>query len=625
MAVSGVSGTLVACLVIASIAIAPWFRHNGETSHPSNGDSHFPSVPPDLAPSPLVNVTLSDFIEPYGVDSEADLTLTVLSKCNISDVIIRIDIFPKEDSCISFVDDTSSQSWIVDLEADVPIVFMGRVKTIKTGLGEIRARAEWWEASWLGHIGKDRVHVSVWNDGILVRRGGSPLPVINIGISYPYLSELGGIGSQFNLSVFVFSFLDENIENENLTAQIILPEGLTLVNGNLTWNISPDTSTGFTVTLRAEKVGNWTIVIAAGKYLPEGTCFGNAKIYGVWWHGNTFIWGLSVFEDKVTTWAGDPSVSPFPSRIYYFRQDSEEPVWPAESPVMVKLLAGEFEPPKLGGEGKLTVILTSSMDVHDVTVRVNLPRGISLVSGRLIWNGDVEANVSTSFSLIVKACEVGRWNIAATANYYLTSGVWSRWYGDTGQLGIYISEDEISVVSGEFPPPDWGYRGVYKGSKIYFQPKYIIWTYPERDVNETFTVEVRVTNVEDLLSLEFSIEWDPTTLELIEILKGDFLDTPAISTWWCIADSGPGCVRMATYRRMGHVQGVNITEPDSGLVATITFKVLKTTNDTTIHFVKDVNFPTNWLNSITGIKTVGDIYDFEFMTSAHFTLKEQAS
>lgn len=603
--------------------IAPWFGHNGEPSHAPNDDSHFPLVPPDLAPSPLVNVTLSDFTEPYGTGSEADLRLTVLSKCNVSDVIIRIDIFPKEDSCISFVDGTSSQSWIVDLEADVPMIFMGRVKTIGTGLGEIRTRAEWWEASGFGHIGKDSVYVSVWKDGILVRRGSSPLPVINIGIGYPYLSELEGIGSQFNLSVFVFSFLDEDIENEDLVAQIILPEGLTLVSGNLTWNISPDTSTGFTVTLRAENVGNWTIVIAAGKYLPEGTYFGNAKVYGVWWYGSTFIWGLSIFETKITTWTGDSSVSPFPSDIYYFRQDFEEPVWPTESPVVVTLLAEDFEPPKLGGEGKLTVTLTSNMDVYDVTVQVNLPRGISLVSGRLLWNGDVKANVSTSFSLMVKACEVGTWNIAATANYYLTSGVWSRWYGDTGQLGIYISEDEISVVSGGFPPPEWVYRGVHTESKIYLEPATIEWSTDSHNINETFTLEVKVTNVEDLWLMVFSLAWDPTLLELVELKQGDFLAAPGISVGpMFVAQSAPGYIRMASYSRWGRVPGVNITEPDSGLVATITFRVKNFTNDVNICFMDNEYLPSAWLTSLTDIKTVGNEYDFGLMLPATFAFKK---
>lgn len=115
----------------------------------------------------------------------------------------------------------------------------------------------------------------------------------------------------------------------------------------------------------------------------------------------------------------------------------------------------------------------------------------------MIWNGDVKANVSTSFSLTIRASEVGRLNVAATADYCLTNGVWSKWYGDTNGLGIYVAEDKISIVPGGFVY-DYVYRGICPESKIYLQPASIVWTYPEQEINGTFTVEVRVTNIEDL-------------------------------------------------------------------------------------------------------------------------------
>lgn len=111
-------------------------------------------------------------------------------------------------------------------------------------------------------------------------------------------------------------------------------------------------------------------------------------------------------------------------------------------------------------------------------------------------------------------------------------------------------------------------------------------------------------------------------MELIEIAQGDFLEAPEISTFWLSKISDTRYVRMV-YLRWGMVQGgVNITAPDSGLVATLTFKVINFSNGTNISFMNTWEFRSYWHNSLTGIKTAGDEYDFEFMLPITFVFEK---
>jgi len=121
------------------------------------------------------------------------------------------------------------------------------------------------------------------------------------------------------------------------------------------------------------------------------------------------------------------------------------------------------------------------------------------------------------------------------------------------------------------------------------------------DIGENFTVQVRVTNVEDCWGVVFSLVWNATLLNITgPPEQGDFLEETGIQTTFMIAEVNPdvGYVSGVAYTRLGDVPGVSLTEPESGLVASLTFKVVEAPVTypitTYIEFADTEDLPTAW-------------------------------
>lgn len=154
------------------------------------------------------------------------------------------------------------------------------------------------------------------------------------------------------------------------------------------------------------------------------------------------VFSLAIFTALTTMHYTEPATTPQPS-------PSPEGVGVPLSPINITLLVSQFtEPQGLGSEASLTIEIVSIEDASNVTVNVSLPKGISLLEGSLTWNGNLKANISSSFDVRIKAVEVGDWTISATATWYFTS---DSWYGDIGRVCICVFEDRIVVTSGECP------------------------------------------------------------------------------------------------------------------------------------------------------------------------------
>lgn len=68
------------------------------------------------------------------------------------------------------------------------------------------------------------------------------------------------------------------------------------------------------------------------------------------------------------------------------------------SPMTIDLyVSPSTEPQGLGSEANLTIEIVSTLDAPNVTAKLNLPEGISLVRGNLTWSVSLQANVSSSF------------------------------------------------------------------------------------------------------------------------------------------------------------------------------------------------------------------------------------
>lgn len=147
------------------------------------------------------------------------------------------------------------------------------------------------------------------------------------------------------------------------------------------------------------------------------------------------------------------------------------------------------------------------------------------------------------------------------------------------------------------------------------------------NIGENFTVQIRVTNIENCWGVVFSIWWNTTLLNVTGMpTQGDFLEGTGISTSFMVGgiDYINGYVSNVAYVRLGDVPGVSITEPDSGLVATIEFVVLEAPVNypltTQISFVDTEDNPTGWSTPL-----YAEEYDFADMTPLNVELIPEIS
>lgn len=175
LAISGITGVLVACLIIISIVMVPWSMLLTSSTFPK-----VPGLPPNNSPL-AVNVTISNFTEPVGVGSEAEITVTVTSITNASDVKVQITLSPiymgegtwpnitwtPVGPCgIDFVNGNST--WIINLTANASTSFTAKIKATEVGIGVIVATATWWNTPSTFCEGKDVLYISVLENEIAV-------------------------------------------------------------------------------------------------------------------------------------------------------------------------------------------------------------------------------------------------------------------------------------------------------------------------------------------------------------------------------------------------------------------------------------------------------------------------
>ena len=87
----------------------------------------------------------------------------------------------------------------------------------------------------------------------------------------------------------------------------------------------------------------------------------------------------------------------------------------------------------------------------DLEVEINLPDAFELVSGELLWAGDIamgdEAEV---IKAVIKSVKVGNWSIEALVSIGSESGWY--YYDGIGKYPVYVSVSEGSAEWGEYPP-----------------------------------------------------------------------------------------------------------------------------------------------------------------------------
>jgi len=120
----------------------------------------------------------------------------------------------------------------------------------------------------------------------------APSSPISVKLSVKALTETATLGSETDLIVTVSS-LDGN-SYDGTTAQIDLPDGITLVDGDTSWVGNLENPTIFNARVKFEEIGNWTVTANAKYIITEDTRLSDSAQVC-----------FSVSEDKITMERGE--------------------------------------------------------------------------------------------------------------------------------------------------------------------------------------------------------------------------------------------------------------------------------------------------------------------------------
>jgi hypothetical protein len=157
LAISGITGVLIASLIITSIVLAPWSKPatSGSLGNPPPG---YPAWPLDM-----VKLFISNVTEPLGVGSEAVLTVIVTSPYDISNVMMKLDLLQVvDDLSIGIVFLGNLTTWNGDLRANISVSFNVRIKAVEVGYVRIKATLKWYYEPLDQHMELPDIRNSVW-------------------------------------------------------------------------------------------------------------------------------------------------------------------------------------------------------------------------------------------------------------------------------------------------------------------------------------------------------------------------------------------------------------------------------------------------------------------------------
>jgi len=290
LAGSATAGVLVALTIIAAIIIVPLHTPakvllgvsvGGNELLRLEGTKGVAYEKPMLGhPACILNVTVYEFTRPLGPGSETDLSISLTSMLNRSEVFYidansssygqgiseYTEHFP---GIIELANGGSAWSWAASFNASETKTLKYRIRV--TGIGkpelEIVARTDWKETA-LGSGDYERefqmVELSfmIVPDAILVySQYPKPEPHINLyrmDVSFP--SYARGVGNEFNASALVITS-----DSTDFALSIATQEGITLVEGQTSWTGKPTLYNGalkaYTVQLTAKmklvSTGTW--------------------------------------------------------------------------------------------------------------------------------------------------------------------------------------------------------------------------------------------------------------------------------------------------------------------------------------------------------------------------------
>jgi hypothetical protein len=174
LAISGTAGVLVACLIIASVVMAPWT---------STTRYYYHGIPDEWLSSPLdVKVVISNLTEPLGVGSEGNVTIILTSTKDASDVAVQFlllqdgYLFGLPIGIVYIEGNLANNTWTGDLKANVSMIFNARIKAVEVGSARIWVIATWYENEYLRRRGEDSIWILTQENNIQISHEPIPLP-----------------------------------------------------------------------------------------------------------------------------------------------------------------------------------------------------------------------------------------------------------------------------------------------------------------------------------------------------------------------------------------------------------------------------------------------------------------
>lgn len=165
--ISGITGVLTACLIIAAVVIAPWATISSFVN--------VPHVEPGyLGWAMSVRSFVSNLTEPLGIGSEGILTVIVTSTLDASNVVVQFATCsywsPAGDSWpvgISFVSGNLT-TWSGNLKANVSMIFNAKIRAIETCTSRLLVTAEWYASEGVCWGVRDMLFILVQDNDIQV-------------------------------------------------------------------------------------------------------------------------------------------------------------------------------------------------------------------------------------------------------------------------------------------------------------------------------------------------------------------------------------------------------------------------------------------------------------------------
>jgi len=137
----------------------------------------------------------------------------------------------------------------------------------------------------------------------------------------------------------------------------------------------------------------------------------------------------------------------FSSAHLSVRQESatnhSEALSPIQASVSINVL------PLVGESAVITCEVSAALDAPATMAQLELPDNARLVEGTLLWEDDLAAGETKSFSITAEFTEKGNTAIFCRANHRLDS---ENSWGDLGQLYLSIGDDNTQVGYAQVPP-----------------------------------------------------------------------------------------------------------------------------------------------------------------------------